>query len=94
MIIAYDMNPLSRLIVARMLRVDTVTLVNLVSETRAVPEFLGKRCRADLIGPALVDALGQDGAQRDASRIAMDRLGRGGTPPGLRAAEAVMATLR
>ena len=26
---------------------DTVTLVNLVSETRAVPEFIGKDCKAD-----------------------------------------------
>jgi lipid-A-disaccharide synthase len=33
--------------------VDTVTLVNLVSETRAVPEFIGQECRADRIAPAL-----------------------------------------
>jgi hypothetical protein len=33
--------------------VDTVTLVNLVSETRAVPEFIGRDCRADLIAPVL-----------------------------------------
>ncbi|MCC6007996.1 MAG: lipid-A-disaccharide synthase, partial [Rhodobacteraceae bacterium] len=49
MVIAYDMAPLSRLIMGAMLRVDTVTLVNLVSETRAVPEFIGRDCRPEAI---------------------------------------------
>ncbi|WP_114967198.1 lipid-A-disaccharide synthase [Alkalilacustris brevis] len=96
MVIAYDMNPLTRFIVARMLRVDTVTLVNLVSETRAVPEFLGPRCRAELIVPAL-RALMQDGPERatqlDAMARTMERLGRGGPPPGLRAAASVLRVL-
>ncbi|AMY69175.1 lipid-A-disaccharide synthase [Frigidibacter mobilis] len=48
MVIAYDMAWLTRQIIARMLRVDTVTLVNLVSETRAIPEYLGPAApRAD-----------------------------------------------
>jgi lipid-A-disaccharide synthase len=67
MVIAYDMAWLSRQIIGRMLLVDTVTLVNLVSETRAVPEFLGPRCRADLIAPALLGLLGA-GAQAEALR--------------------------
>lgn len=96
MVIAYDMNPLSRVLMQRLMRVDTVTLVNLVSETRAVPEFLGARCRADLIRPALADLLA-DGpgraAQAQAMALTMDRLGRGGEPPGLRAARSVLAHL-
>jgi lipid-A-disaccharide synthase len=96
MVIAYDMNPVSRFVMARLMRVDTVTLVNLVSETRAVPEFLGTRCRADLIRPVLADLL-QDGPARDAQMqamaLTMDRLGRGGEPPGLRAARSVLAHL-
>lgn len=96
MVIAYDMNPVSRFVMARLMRVDTVTLVNLVSETRAVPEFLGTRCRADLIRPVLADLL-QDGPARDqqvqAMSMTMDRLGRGGEPPGLRAARSVLAHL-
>lgn len=93
MVIAYDMNPLSRFLMARLVRVDTVTLVNLVSQTRAVPEFLGKRCRAALIRPALADLL-QDGPERQAQTAAMAttmaRLGQGGEPPGLRAARSVL----
>lgn len=96
MVIAYDMNPISRFLMARLIRVDTVTLVNLVSETRAVPEFLGARCRADLIRPVLADLL-EGGSARDvqakAMALTMDRLGRGGEPPGLRAARSVLAQL-
>ncbi|MDR9394527.1 MAG: lipid-A-disaccharide synthase [Roseovarius sp.] len=93
MVIAHDMNWLSRVLISRMLRVDTLTLVNLVSGTRAVPEFLGKRCRADLIAPAVLDVLSRPDEQRNAMRETMDRLGRGGEPPGLRAARAVLSGL-
>ncbi|MDP3339911.1 lipid-A-disaccharide synthase [Frigidibacter sp.] len=96
MVIAYDMAWLSRQIIARMLRVDTVTLVNLVSETRAIPEFLGPRCRPELIAPALLELLEDDeaqAAQRAAMRLTMERLGAGGEAPGLRAARSVLAHL-
>ena len=56
-----------------MLRVDTVTLVNLVSETRDVPEFIGKNCKADLIAPALVQILQNPQAQEHAMRTTMER---------------------
>ncbi len=90
MVIAYDMAWLSRQIIGRMLRVDTVTLVNLVSDTRAVPEFLGERCRAELIAPAVLELLDAPGAQAEALEFTMERLGRGGEAPGLRAARAVL----
>lgn len=96
MVIAYDMNLLSRLLIARLLRVESVTLVNLVSETRAVPEFLGPDCRAERIAPALADLLA-DGparaAQLQAMELTMERLGRGGEAPGLRAARSVLRVL-
>lgn len=97
MVIAYDMNWLSRVVIGRMLKVDTVTLVNLVAESRTVPEFLGARCRADLVAPALLRLL-PDGPERAsqvaAMALAMDRLGRGGEPPGLRAAASVLRFLQ
>jgi len=96
MVIAYDMNLISRFVIARLLKVDSVTLVNLVSETRAVPEFLGARCRADLIAPVLA-GLVPDGPARDAQvqamAVTMDRLGWGGEAPGLRAARSVLAAV-
>jgi lipid-A-disaccharide synthase len=90
MVIAYDMAWLSRLIIARMLRVDTVTLVNLVSDTRVVPEFIGKNCQADAIAESLNHTFANPDAQRKAMQLTMQRLGQGGEPPGLRAAQAVL----
>ena len=90
MVIAYDMAWLSRIIIGRMLRVDTVTLVNLISETRDVPEFIGKDCEPDPIAQAVQDILAQPDAQRTAMEQTMQRLGLGGDPPGLRAAQAVL----
>ena len=93
MVIAYDMHPVTLWLMQRMARVDTVTLVNLVSETRAIPEFIGKNCRADLIAPAVIGVLDDPSRQTQAMHLAMDRLGRGGEPPGLRAARSVLSRL-
>ncbi|MDT8855393.1 lipid-A-disaccharide synthase [Paracoccaceae bacterium Fryx2] len=96
MVIAYDMHPLTLWLMRRAARINTVTLVNLVSETRVVPEFIGKHCRADRIAPALLHLL-EDGparaAQQAAMSLTMQRLGQGGEPPGLRAARSVLAAL-
>ncbi|MFM2389048.1 MAG: lipid-A-disaccharide synthase [Pseudomonadota bacterium] len=96
MVIAYDMNPVTLWLMKRAALIDTVTLVNLVSDTRHVPEFIGPRCTPALIAPALL-ALMSDGPARAAQLGAMDttmqRLGRGGEAPGLRAARSVLATL-
>ena len=96
MVIGYDAHPLTRTLLMPLLRVETVTLVNLVSETRAVPEFLGRACRPDNLAPALL-ALMADGparaTQTAAMALCMDRLGRGGAPPGERAAASVLARL-
>ncbi len=94
MVIAYDMNWLTRVIVKRAIRVNTVTLVNLVSDTRAVPEFLAEECRPAPIRGALDGLLQGGGAeQRAAMEFAMERLGRGGPAPGLRAAQSVLSFL-
>lgn len=90
MVIAYDMNPLSRFLIGRMLRIDTVTLVNLVSETRTVPECLGRNCTPEAIALAIEDVLRSPDAQLEAMRMTMERLGAGGKPPGLRAAHAIL----
>ncbi len=93
MLIAYDTSWLSRVIISRMLLIDTLTLVNLVSDTRAVPELLGTDCTPEKIAPAVLALLKDAGHQRDAMRVTMERLGKGGDAPGLRAAKAVLARL-
>ncbi|ARJ69941.1 lipid-A-disaccharide synthase [Paracoccus contaminans] len=96
-VIGYDMAPLSRLLIGLLLRVDTVTLVNLVSETRAIPEFLGRRCQPGPMSAALLGLLDEPGTRADqlaAMELTMDRLGRGDAPPGLRAARSVLRAVR
>ena len=93
MVIAYDMAWLSRIIISRMLLVDTVTLVNLVSETRVVPEFIGDACQPGPIADAVLAVLADPKAQRAAMAVTMERLGQGGAAPGLRAAQAVLQRL-
>ena len=93
MVIAYDMHPLTLWLMRRMAKIDTVTLVNLVSDSRTVPEFIGMACRADLIAPALLSVLNDPSRQMQAMDVTMNRLGRGCEAPGLRAARSVLAHL-
>lgn len=94
MVIAYKVNWLTHKIAERMVRVDTVTLVNLVSDTRVVPECLGPNCSAPLIADRLAGVLADPGHQLVAMETTMRRLGQGGEDPGLRAARAVLAGIR
>lgn len=93
MVVAYKMNWLTQKIVERKLLVDTVTLVNLVTETRVVPEFLGPDCVPQRIAAGLSHVRNTGAEQRAALRETMLRLGQGGEAPGLRAARAILAGL-
>lgn len=93
MVIAYDLHPITLWLMRRAALIDTVTLVNLVSETRVVPEFIGADCRADRIVPALEAVLADAAPQHAAMAVTMKRLGQGGEAPGLLAARSVLAAL-
>lgn len=93
MVIAYDFNPITRALIRRMVRVDTATLVNLVTDTRAIPECIFDDCRPGPIAGALSRLMGDDVARAEqlaAMAQAMELLGRGGEAPGLRAARSVL----
>ena len=94
MVVAYDMNWISWQIMSRMALIDTVTLVNLVAESRTVPEFLGPAFQPEDIAPAVLQVLQDAGGQRAAMALTMERLGRGDDFPGLRAAQAVLDGLQ
>ena len=96
MVIAYDANFVTWHLIWRQLRIDTVTLVNLVSDTRAVPEFLGPECKPRAIAQEMLELLelrDKSEAQRAAMELTMERLGEGGEAPGLRAARSVLEFL-
>ncbi|KCV83562.1 lipid-A-disaccharide synthase [Actibacterium atlanticum] len=94
MVVAYDMNWISRKIIESLAKIDTVTLTNIITGEKAVPECIGARCKPDLISGALLELL--DDPQARATQVAaaaeaMHLLGKGGDAPGLRAARAVLA---
>jgi lipid-A-disaccharide synthase len=96
MVIAYGANPLTAAIVRRMVNIDTVTLVNLVTATRTVPEFLLGACRPEAIAPAvarILDDPGEAERQKDVANQAMVLLGRDGEDPGLLAARSVLSCI-
>lgn len=94
MVIAYDMSWLSWQVISRMMKIDTVTLVNLVAEKKVVPEFLGPACQPGPVGKAfarLMNVPSERERQAEALHTTMVRLGQGGEAPGLRAARSVLA---
>ncbi|MFK7754709.1 MAG: lipid-A-disaccharide synthase [Sedimentitalea sp.] len=93
MVVAYRLHWLTWQIMSRMALTDTVTLVNLVSETRVVPECLGPECTPELISAQLQNVLSAPERQSDAMGLTMKRLGQGGQAPGLRAARALLDRL-
>lgn len=93
MVIAYKFNWLTWQIVSRMYLQNSATLVNLVSDTRAVPECLGPDCTPGRIARALEAVRAAPQAQTEAMAVTMQRLGQGGEDPGLRAARAVLERL-
>lgn len=93
MVIGYDMGWLSRQIIGRMVKTDTVTLVNLVSETRHVPEFIGSDCRPDELSLAVLDTLRQPQDQLKSMYDTMVRLGKNDESPGIKAARSVVQFL-
>lgn len=96
MVIAHDFNRLTWWMMKRAALIDTVTLVNIVSESRTVPEYLGPACRPGPISDALMRLIDDEDArekQLAAMAATMERLGAGGEAPGLRAARSVLAHL-
>src|SRR5690606_18342240 len=95
-VVAFRASPLTAAVARRLIRVDTVTLVNLVTGRKAVPEFLQEDCTAGALaaalGPLLADRAAGD-AQRAAFDDAMKTLGRDGLHPDERAARSVLEFL-
>ena len=94
MVVAYDMNWISRQVIGRLLQVDSVNLVNLVSDTRTVPEYIGKACQPDAISSAICDVLKNPTAQFQSMQSTVDRLTAPFSTPGSCAAKSVLDFLK
>ena len=96
-VITYRVNPLSGAVARRLLKVRYASLVNIILDRLVVPELLQENCRpeaiAEMVEQVLVDPILRD-AQVEAGRLVAVELGAGGRAPSLRAADAIMATIK
>jgi lipid-A-disaccharide synthase len=97
MVSAYRTGALEAWILRRAINVKSVILANLVVGENVVPEFLQQDCTPEKLVPALREILG-DAPSRRRQVEAFARIdtimSTGKQPPGVRAADIVLATLR
>jgi lipid-A-disaccharide synthase len=96
MVVAYRVNAATHAIVRRLVQVRYANLINLILDRPAIPELLQKECTPERIAAELTRLLDDRRArerQLEACREGLQRLGRGGVSPGLRAADRVLAII-
>ncbi len=93
MVIGYQFSWLTWQLLVRLVRIETVTLVNLLSETRAVPECLGPRCNGDIIADKLDAVWQRPEAQLAAMAAAIKQLVPENQDPSREAAAAILNRL-
>ena len=97
MVVGYKFGPLTHATAKIFVHVKFVTVVNLILDREAVPEFLQLRCTpkalADAVYPLLTD---KNAAARQVADLAeaMRLLGQGAEQPSLRAARAILDFVR
>ncbi len=96
MVVCYRLNPLTEMLLDRLLKVRQVNLVNLLLERPVVPELLRGECTPERLAAEVV-RLVRDEPVRAVHLVAYDevmrRLGAGGRSPSLRAADQVLAII-
>jgi lipid-A-disaccharide synthase len=95
-VIAYRVNPVTAFLAARLIKVDHVSIVNLVLGHEVQPERVQGRCTprelAAALEPLLIDPAARR-AQLEGYGAAAGLLGLGGPPPSRRAARAVLSVI-
>jgi lipid-A-disaccharide synthase len=97
MVTAYRVGAVEAWILARAINVKSVILANLVIGENVVPEFLQQDCTPEKLSQALSEILADSALrQRQIEAFAaIDKvMSTGNQPPGVRAADIVLATLR
>lgn len=96
MVVAYRANPLSVALARRLLRVKYASLVNILEDAPVIPEYLAEAAQPAALTAEmrrLLDDPAAAAAQTARFDEALTALGRGGPPPGLRAARSVLEFL-
>jgi lipid-A-disaccharide synthase len=97
MVTAYKTGAIEAWIVLKAINVKSVILANLVVGENVVPEFLQQDCTPEKLAPALREVLDDSPMRRRQVEAfaGIDRImTTGDQPPGVRAADIVLATLR
>jgi lipid-A-disaccharide synthase len=97
MVVGYKVTPLTYPLLKPFVHVKFVTIVNLILDREAVPEFLQSRCTPHALAAAVLPLLTDKAAvARQVADLdeAMRRLGQGAEQPSLRAARAILDFVR
>jgi lipid-A-disaccharide synthase len=97
MVAAYQTGALEAFVVRRAIRLNTVILANIVLGENVVPEFHQKNVRSEVLVPVLRDVIADTGLRRrqlEAFARLDSIMSTGNQPPGVRAADIVLATMR
>jgi lipid-A-disaccharide synthase len=95
-VIAYRVNPVTRFVAERLVKVRYANLVNLLLDREAVPELLLERCTPEALESAVARLLVNDAARASqvaAYEEALAILGKDGAPPSFRAADVVLEVI-
>lgn len=92
-LIAYRLSPLTGFIAKQLIRVKYASIINLILDKLAVPEFLQENCTVERLTPALIALLQSDTERQRQSgdiAVALAALRAGDDAPSMAAAKVVM----
>ena len=90
MVIGYDMNYFSRQIIQMLMRIDTVSLVNLITGNRNIPECIGANFNSENLFLEMVRVYSNNQNQVRDFTTTMVLLGENDQPPNIRAANSII----
>ena len=94
MVVAYRANWATARMVKKLAQIDTANLINIMTDTRAVPEHLFENCTVDNITNSLRQLLDGKSRQSDALVQTMIALGQGQKDAHLWAAQSVLRAIK
>ena len=94
MVVAYKANWITTKMVEKLAKIDTANLINIITDTRKIPEHLFDNCTAENISKSLCNLLLNGGKQDNVMAEAMDLLGFGNKNSHLWAAKSVLRAIQ
>ena len=93
MIIGYKTSFITTLLIKKLVKIKSATLINILTNKNAIPEFLFENCKSDNLYNSMVEILSSKekiNSQLKVSREAIEMLGYGKFDPGTKAAESIL----